>query len=93
MADGHWSSTYRRPPPRELLSEFVRVRPRADVPCERRFHNESYVWEALIRERGEPFMSHGAFTTREAAIRWAEEMRTAMESESWMEPLPPVPLP
>jgi hypothetical protein len=53
-------------------------------------HGESYGWEALIRERGELFVSHSAFITKAAAIRWAEDLRKAMESESWVEPLPPV---
>jgi hypothetical protein len=47
----------------------------------------------LILERGELFLSHGAFETKGAAIRWAEEMRRAMESGTWVEPLPPVPIP
>jgi hypothetical protein len=93
MADDHWSPMYRTPErhvPSELLFEFVRVSDQAPMSCELRFHGESYGWEALIRERGELFVSHGAFTTKAAAIRWAEQMRQAMESESWMEPLPPV---
>jgi hypothetical protein len=63
------------------------------MSCELRFHGESYSWEARILERGELHVSDSAFMTKSAAIRWAEEMRTAMESDSWMEPLLPVPLP
>ena len=44
---------------------------------------------AQFLERGELFFSRGAFRTKPAAIRWAEEMRRAMESASWCEPLPP----
>jgi hypothetical protein len=96
MADDHWSPTYPIPErhiPSELLFEFVRVSDQAPMSCEVRFHGESYGWEARILERGELQVSHGAFTTKAAAIRWAEKMRTAMESPSWMEPLPPVPIP
>ena len=44
-----------------------------------RIHGESYVWEAQFFERGQLFYSHGAFTTRAAAIKWAEQERKAME--------------
>jgi hypothetical protein len=47
---------------------------------------------AQFLERGELHVSHGAFTTKAAAVRWAGDMRAAMESETWMEPLPPVPI-
>ena len=63
------------------------------MSCELRFHGESFGWEAQFLERGEPFLSRGAFVTKAEAVRWAEKMRRAMESESWMEPLSPVPLP
>jgi hypothetical protein len=82
-----------KPPPVERLFEFVRMSNQAPMSCELRFHGESYGWEAQFFARGELFMSRGAFTTKTAAIRWAEEMRQAMESESWCEPLPPVPIP
>jgi hypothetical protein len=77
------------PTPGELLFEFVRASDHVPMTCELRFHGESWGWEAEIRERGELFVIRGAFTTREAAIRWADEMRKAMESETRMEPLPP----
>jgi hypothetical protein len=82
----------RRPTPGELLFEFVRVSDQAPMPCELRFHGESYGWEAQFLERGELLLSRGAFVTRAVAVRWAEEMRHAMESERWPEPLPPVPI-
>jgi len=63
------------------------------MPCQLRFYGESYGWEAQLLERGELHVSHGAFTTRAAAVQWANDMRQAMESESWSDPLPPVPIP
>jgi hypothetical protein len=76
-----------------LLFEFVRVSDQAPMSCELRFHAESYSWEARILERGELHVSDSAFMTKSAAIRRAEEMRPAMESECWMEPLPPIAIP
>jgi hypothetical protein len=97
MADDHWSPMYRiperKPTSGELLFEFARVSDQAPMSCELRFHGESFGWETQFLERGELFFSRSAFVTRAAAVRWAEEMRRAMESETWMEPLPPVPLP
>jgi hypothetical protein len=50
-------------------------------------------WRAQFLERGELFLSRGAFVTRADAVRLAEEMRRAMESEHWSDPLRPVPMP
>jgi hypothetical protein len=49
------------------------------VRVELRFHGESFGWEAQFLVRGVLFSSHGAFVTREAAIRWADEERKAIE--------------
>jgi hypothetical protein len=49
------------------------------MPCELRFHGESYGWEALFLERGELFASHGGFVTKALAMPWAEAERTAIE--------------
>jgi len=73
-----------RPPPRvprpgELLFEFIRACDRAPITCELRFHGESYGWEVDFVNGGDPFYAHGAFTTRAAAVRWAEEERADME--------------
>jgi hypothetical protein len=40
-----------------------------------RFNGESYGWEAQFFERGELFVSHGAYVTRALAIQWAEQIR------------------
>jgi hypothetical protein len=47
--------------------------------CELRFHGESYGWEATILRNGELFAAQGAFVSREAAVRWAEEQRKDAE--------------
>jgi hypothetical protein len=65
--------------PGELLFEFIRASDRAPMSCELRFHGESFGWEAQFFERGDLCYSHGAFVTKAAAIRWAEEERKAME--------------
>jgi hypothetical protein len=46
--------------------------------AELRFHAGAG-WEAQILREGELFTAHGAFPTRDAAVRWAEEQRTAAE--------------
>ena len=61
------------------MFEFVRASDRAPMSCELRFHGESFGWEAIFLERGELFVSHGGFVTRELAVRWAEVERAAME--------------
>ena len=68
----------RKPKPGELLFEFVRASDRAPMSVELRFHGETYGWEAQILERGELFVSHGAFVTRGLAVQWAEQERDAM---------------
>jgi hypothetical protein len=70
----------RQPKPGEPLFTFVRALDRAPMSCELRFHGESYGWEAQILERGELLSAHGAFTTRAAAIQWAESEREAITS-------------
>jgi hypothetical protein len=82
----------RKPAPGELLFEFVRASDRASMSCELRFHGESFGWEAQLLARGELHVSRGAFPTRAAAVAWADGMRKAMESESWGEPLTPIPI-
>ena len=52
------------------------------MSCELRFHGESYGWEAQFLERGELSHSHGGFTTRAAAVQWADEERKAIEKGS-----------
>jgi hypothetical protein len=54
--------------PGELLFEFVRGSDRAPMPCELKFHGESYGWEALFLVRGELFASHGGFVMRALAV-------------------------
>jgi hypothetical protein len=72
--------------PGELLFEFIRASDRAPMPCELRFHGESFGWEAQFFERGDLRYSYGAFVTKAAAIRWAEEERGAMEVRPWLSP-------
>ena len=67
--------------PGELLFEFVRASDRAPMTCELRFNGESYGWEAQFFERGELFVSHGAFVTRALAVQWAEEERKAFTND------------
>ena len=71
--------TPRLPRPGELLFEFIRASDRAPMSCELRFHGENFGWEAQFFERGELFFSHGAFITKAAAVRWAEEERKTIE--------------
>lgn len=82
--DPFYSPTYKPAPgrlakPGELLFEFVRASDRSPMSCELRFHGESYGWEAQLLVRGELFASRGAFVTRKAAVRWAEEERKWFE--------------
>jgi hypothetical protein len=46
--------------------------------AELRFHN-SAGWEAQILREGELFTARGAFITRDATVKWAEERRTDAE--------------
>ena len=69
-----------RPP--ELLFEFVRASDRAPMAMWLKFRGESYGWEAQLFERGELFMSHGAFMTKAAAIAWATAERGRLEKGS-----------
>jgi hypothetical protein len=69
----------RQPKPGELLFEFVRASDRAPMSCELRFYPGTYdSWEVQILERGELFAARGAFTTKAAAIAWAEHERKAL---------------
>jgi hypothetical protein len=75
-----------KPPPRqpkrgERLFEFIRASNRAPMSCELRFHGETYGWEAQFFERGELLYGHGAFTTRQGAIGWAEAERQRLETQ------------
>jgi hypothetical protein len=47
--------------------------------CELRFHGESFGWEAQILREGDLFGAHGAFVTKQDAIRWADEQRGDIE--------------
>ena len=71
----------RQPKPGERLFEFVRLSDRAPMSAELRFHGESYGWETQFFERGELVWAHGAFLTREGAIRWAEDERRRLETQ------------
>ena len=83
MLWNHPSLPPRVPRPGELLFEFIRGSDRAPMSCEFRFHGESYGWEAqFLVERGELSHSHGGFTTRAAAVQWANEERKAIEKGS-----------
>ena len=84
MVDEPFTTPGRVIPPRvlrhgELLFEFVRASDRAPMSCERRFHGESYGWEAQFLERGELLFSRGGFVLRELAVKWAEQERKAIE--------------
>jgi hypothetical protein len=62
-----------------FLFEFVRAADNTRLTCQVRNQGKSFGWEAQFLERGELFYSRGLFTTRSAALRWAEEERKAME--------------
>jgi hypothetical protein len=47
--------------------------------CELPFNGESYGWEAQYLEGGELLFNHALFSTKAAAVQWAEQMRPTVE--------------
>jgi len=69
-----------RAKPGELLFEFRRGSDRKLIRCELRFHGESAGWEAqFFEDGGFGIYAHGGFSTRAAAVRWAEVERAWLE--------------
>ena len=67
------------PKPTEPLFAF-RTAGHRDVECVLRFYGESYGWEAQFFIDGS-FARASRWQTREAAVRWAEDERKAIELE------------